>query len=114
MRGIVRWGLIIPFWPIFHLSGYIWHIFHLCHDLVCVSIYNTENIISSDPHSCNVKEALAMLENMCKQLRKHISTAQMQSKAHVQERDNLYYETFISIEESCVQWKSNFISVFSK
>ena len=60
------WGLIIPFWPIFHLSNYIWLIFHLCCDLVCLSMCNTENIIPSNRHSCNVKKALAMLENMRK------------------------------------------------
>ena len=44
---------------------------------------NNENIIPSDPHSCNVKEPLAMLENMCKQLKKHIYTAHMPMNAHV-------------------------------
>ena len=39
-----------------------------------------------------------MLENMCKQLRKHIYTAHMQWNAHVQVRENLCYETFISVE----------------
>ena len=58
---------------------------------------NTENIIPSDPHFCSAKEALAMLENMCKQLRKHIYTAHMQWNAHVQAKENLYNETFISI-----------------
>ena len=59
---------------------------------------NNENIIPSDPHSCNVKEPLAMLENMCKQLKKHIYTAHMRMNAHVQARENLYYDTCISIE----------------
>ena len=48
---------------------------------------NTENI-PFDPHSWNVKEALAMLENICKQLRKHIYTAHMQWNAHVQVRED--------------------------
>ena len=60
---------------------------------------NTENIIPFDPHSCNVKEALAMLENIYKQLREHIYTEHMQWNAHVQARENLYYETLISIED---------------
>ena len=51
------------------------------------------------PYSCNVKEALVLLEYMCKQLRKHIYTAHMQWNAHVQTRGNLNYETFISIED---------------
>ena len=92
------WGLIIPFWLIFHLSSYIWLVFHLCRDLVWLSMCNTENI-PFDPHSWNVKEALAMLENICKQLRKHIYTAHMQWNAHVQVRENCYYETFISVED---------------
>ena len=46
-------------------------------------------LFSLYPHSCNVKEALAMLENMCKQLRKHIYTAHMQWNAHVQAREDL-------------------------
>ena len=79
----VLWRLVIPFGPIFHLSSYIWLIFHLCGDLVCLSMINNENIIPSDPHSCNVKEPLAMLENMCKQLKKHIYTAHMRMNAHV-------------------------------
>ena len=58
-----------------------------------------EKIVSLYPHSRNVKEALAMLENMCKQLRKHIYTAHMQWNVHVQARENLNYETFISIED---------------
>ena len=60
---------------------------------------NTENIIPFDPHSCNVKEALAMLENIYKQLREHIYTEHMQWNARVQARENLYYETLISIED---------------
>ena len=35
----------------------------------CFSLY---------PHFCNVKEALAMFENTCKQLKKHIYTVHMQ------------------------------------
>ena len=97
MRGTVR--INNPFLTYFWLSSYIWLVFHLCRDLVYLSMPNTENIIPSDPHSCNVKEALAMLENMCKQLRKYIYTAHMQWNAHVQARENLYYETFISIED---------------
>ena len=88
-----------PFWPIFHLSSYIWLIFHLCRDLKWLTMRNTKNIIPFDPDSCNVKKALAMLENICKQLRKHIYTAHMQWNAHVQARENLYYETLISIED---------------
>ena len=53
---------------------------------------NNKNIIPFDPHSCNVKEALAMLENICKQLRRHIDTAHMQWNDHVQARENLYYD----------------------
>ena len=97
MRGNVR--INNPFWPIFHLSSYIWLIFHLCRDLVCLPVRNTENIIPFDPDSCNAKEALVMLENLCKQLRKHIYTAHMQWNAHVQARENLYYKTFIAIED---------------
>ena len=40
-----------------------------------------------------------MLGNMCKQLRKHIYTERMQWNTHVQARENLYYDTFISIED---------------
>ena len=43
-----------------------------------------KKVLSLYPHSCDVKEALAMLKNMCKQLRKHIYTAHMQWNAHVQ------------------------------
>ena len=50
---------------------------------------NNKNIIPFDPHFCNVKEALAMLENICKQLRRHIDTAHMQWNDHVQARENL-------------------------
>ena len=58
-----------------------------------------KTVFSLYPHSCNVKEALTMLENMCKQLRKHIYTAHMQWNVHVQARENLNYETFISTED---------------
>ena len=34
-----------------------------------------------------------------KQLRKHIYTAHMLWNGHVQARENLYYETFISIDD---------------
>ena len=40
-----------------------------------------------------------MLENMCKQIRKHIYTAHMQWNVYVQALENLYYETFVSIED---------------
>ena len=52
-----------------------------------------KTVFSLYPHSCNVKEALAMLENMRKQLRKHIYAAHVQWSAHVQARENLNCET---------------------
>ena len=58
-----------------------------------------KTVFSLYPHSCNVKEALTMLENMCKQLGKHIYTAHMQWNAHLQARENLNYEIFISDED---------------
>ena len=60
---------------------------------------NTDNIIPSGSHSRKVKEALAMLENMCKQLRNHIYTAHMHWNARVQARENLNYEASISVED---------------
>ena len=58
-----------------------------------------KTVFSLYPHSSNVKEALAMLENMCRQLRKHIYEEYMQWNAHVQARENLNCETFTSIED---------------
>ena len=58
-----------------------------------------KTVFSLYPHSSNVKEALAMLENMYRQLRKHIYAAYMQWNAHVQARENLNCETFTSIED---------------
>ena len=61
-----------------------------------------EKMVSLYPHFCNVKEALAMLENMCKQLRKHIYTAHMQWNAHIQQINKLT----VAMYPTCIEFKA--------